>query len=198
MHLFKLKQWLCPSDIPDPTIGSGIWVWNRGSGIFPDPRKFSRTRNFPLKPSFLPLKFTWFKILGKEYWFGEKFLIQGIFPGSGKIPDPRFRTQIPDPKDGSGMSDGQCQYQAFFFGQNRKTQFPIFKTQFRFFGQKTQLFLKNSAKTYEKLSFGWKNSVILEKTQFKKAKTQFFRKIKSVKSVTSVQKTSLLWPQLWF
>jgi len=40
-----------------------------------------------------------------------------------------------------------------FCGQNRKTQFPIFKTQFRFFGQITQLFLKNSAKTYEKTQF---------------------------------------------
>ena len=43
---------------------------------------------------------------------------------------------------------GQASMQAFF-GQNRKTQFPIFKTQFRFFGQKSQIFLKNSAKTYE-------------------------------------------------
>ena len=53
--------------------------------------------------------------MGKEYWFGEKFLIQVIFPGSGKIPDPRFWTKIPDPKDRSGMSDGQCQYAYFFY-----------------------------------------------------------------------------------
>ena len=75
-----------------------------------------------------------------------------------------------------------------FFGQNRKTQFPIFKTQFRFFGQKTQLFLKNSAKTYEKTQFWVEKLSYFGENSVQKAKTQFFRKIKSVKSVTSVQK----------
>ena len=32
-------EWHCPSVIPDPSFGSGIWVRNRGSGIFPDPGK---------------------------------------------------------------------------------------------------------------------------------------------------------------
>ena len=81
----------------------------------------------------------------------------------------------------------QCQ--AFFFGQNRKTQFPIFITQFRFFGQKTQLFLKNSAKTckktqfwVEKLSYFGENSVpncqnsVFQKNQKRKKREKSVQK----------------------
>ena len=77
-----------------------------------------------------------------------------------------------------------------FFGQNRKTQFPIFKTQFRLFGQKTQLFLKNSAKTcektqfwVEKLSYFGENSVF-QKNQ-KRKKRDKCPKIKPVKHRTT-------------
>ena len=63
-----------------------------------------------------------------------------------------------------------------FFGQNRKTQFPIFKTQFRFFGQKTQLFLKNSAKTYEKTQFWVEKLSYFGENSVQKGQNSVFQK----------------------
>ena len=64
----------------------------------------------------------------------------------------------------------------FFFGQNRITQFPIFKTQFRFFGQKTQLFLKNSAKTYEKTQFWVEKLSYFGENSVQKGQNSVFQK----------------------
>ena len=63
-----------------------------------------------------------------------------------------------------------------FFGQNRKTQFPIFKTQFRFVGQKTQLFLKNSAKTYEKTQFWVEKLSYFGENSVQKGQNSVFQK----------------------
>ena len=46
----------------------------------------------------------------KNDGFKGKFLVLENFLESGKIPDPRFQTQIPDPMVGSGMTDGQSHY----------------------------------------------------------------------------------------
>ena len=95
-------SWLCPSDIPDPTIGSGIWVWNLGSGIFPDPRKFSRTRNFPLKPSFLsqnsPNSRFWARSIGlrRNSWF--RGFSQGLEKFLTLDSGPKFRTRRMGPE----------------------------------------------------------------------------------------------------
>ena len=80
----------------------------------------------------------------------------------------------------------------FFFGQNRKTQFPIFKTQFRFFGQKTQLFLKNSAKTCEKTQFWVEKLSYFGENSVQKCQNSVFQNIQKRENLTSVQKTSLL------
>ena len=97
----------CPSDIPDPSFGSGIWVRNRGSGIFPDPRKIPWIKNFSPNQYSLPKILNQVNFRAKNDGFKGKFLVLENFLGSGKIPDPRFQTQIPDPMVGSGMSDGQ-------------------------------------------------------------------------------------------
>ena len=98
----KLAYWLCPSDIPDPTIGSGIWVWNLGSGIFPDPRKFSRTRNFPLKPSFLPQNSPNSRFWARSIGLGRNSWFRGFSQGLEKFltldSGPKFRTRRMGPE----------------------------------------------------------------------------------------------------
>ena len=76
-------------------------------------RNFSRPWENPLNQEFLPKPILLAQNLelgefwGKNDGFKGKFLVLENFLGSGKIPDPRFQTQIPDPMVGSGMSDGQ-------------------------------------------------------------------------------------------
>ena len=85
-------------------------VRNRGSGIFPDPGKTPLNQEFLPKPILLAQNLELGEIWGKNDGFKGKFLVLENFLGSGKIPDPRFQTQIPDPMVGSGMSDGQSHY----------------------------------------------------------------------------------------
>ena len=79
-------------------------------------RNFSRPWENPLNQEFLPKPILLAQNLelgefwGKNDGFKGKFLVLENFLGSGKIPDPRFQTQIPDPMVGSGMSDGQSHY----------------------------------------------------------------------------------------
>ena len=79
-------------------------------------RNFSRPWENPMNQEFLPKPILLAQNLelgefwGKNDGFKGKFLVLENFLGSGKIPDPRFQTQIPDPMVGSGMSDGQSQY----------------------------------------------------------------------------------------
>jgi len=54
-----------------------------------------------------------------------------------------------------------------FFGQIQKTQFPIFKTQFRFFGQKLSYFWKTQLKLTKKPVFGGKNQLFWRKLSSK-------------------------------
>ena len=76
-------------------------------------RNFSRPWENPLNQEFLPKPILLAQNLelgefwGKNDGFKGKFLVLENFLGSGKIPDPRFQTQIPDPMVGSGMPDGQ-------------------------------------------------------------------------------------------
>ena len=56
-----------------------------------------------------------------------------------------------------------------FLGQNRKTQF-------RFFEQKTQLFLKNSAKTYEKTQFWVEKLSYFGENSVQKGQNSVFQK----------------------
>ena len=78
-------------------------------------RNFSRPWENPLNQEFLPKPILLAQNLelgefwGKNDGFKGKFLVLENFLGSGKIPDPRFQTQIPDPMVGSGISDRQSQ-----------------------------------------------------------------------------------------
>ena len=73
-------------------------------------RNFSRPWENPLNQEFLPKPILLAQNLelgefwGKNDGFKGKFLVLENFLGSGKIPDPRFQTQIPDPMVGSGMA----------------------------------------------------------------------------------------------
>ena len=92
----------CLSDIPDPSFGSGIWVWNWGSGIFPHPRKFSRTRNFPLKPSFLPQNSPNSRFWARSIGLGRNSWFRGFSQGLEKFltldSGPKFRTRRMGPE----------------------------------------------------------------------------------------------------
>ena len=99
----------CPSGIRDPTFGSGIWVRNRGSGIFPDLGKIPWIRNFHKNQYSLPRKLSLVNFGVKIMVLRGKFLVQENFPGSGKFQTldsgPKFRTRRLGPECQMGRAN---------------------------------------------------------------------------------------------